>query len=94
IKEAFIEWSSANTIHRQTVTVTPIALLSSHKRRSVVEAVECAELCLIPYPNQLQRLDGKLSLPRQSGFAIQTEKAHHASQWFREQLMALYAFPI
>lgn len=94
IKEAFIEYSSAKQIHRQAVTVTPIALLSSHKQRCVIDTVERAELCLIPYPNHLQRLEGVMTLSPQSGLVVDTDLAHHASQWFREQLMALYAFPI
>lgn len=94
IKEAFIQLNRIQPIIRHPVSVPPIALVSPYRERSELSSVAPAELCLIPYPNFIERQPGILHLTTERSIERQTPLAESASAWLTEELIHLHHFTL
>lgn len=74
------------------VTLTPIALASPYKERSVLPEVTTNPLALIPKPNHVEVRDGYFHLSASSQITLQAALAEKAATWLQEELVRLFGF--
>ncbi|WP_114765938.1 beta-N-acetylhexosaminidase [Vibrio rhodolitus] len=89
-KDALIVEQHGKVTH--PVVVTPIALASPYRDRSVVPEVDSHRLALIPKPNAMTVHDGHYLLSPNSQITLQSTRAEKAATWLQVELDSLFQF--
>ncbi|GAK83586.1 beta-N-acetylhexosaminidase [Vibrio ponticus] len=89
-KDALIVEQHGKVTH--PVIVTPIALASPYRDRSVVPEVDSHRLALIPKPNAMTVHEGHYLLSPNSQITLQSTRAEKAATWLQVELDSLFQF--
>ncbi|MDE1225950.1 family 20 glycosylhydrolase [Vibrio aestuarianus] len=94
VKHAFVRTNELGIQVQHDVTVTPIALASPYRERSIVAETDTAAMCLIPKPNKVETFDGHFTLTASSQITLQSSCAEMAATWLQQELSSLFDWQV